>query len=145
VQIGDGAMVVVDGNAADPRCVFWPQHGEFANSTFFVTQDAAEDVLMLARTTSVDGPAPVQEIAMFSDGLERLVLNFTTKDVHSPSLAPILGWLAGQEPTDVAGPNDALIAFLGSAQVNRRTDDDKTLVLATRAVQRSRLVVEGNE
>jgi hypothetical protein len=133
VQIGDGAIVVLDGPSSQPRCVFWPQHGEFANSTFFVTQDGADEVLLLARSTCAEGESAVLEVAMFSDGLERLVLNFATKDVHAPALAPILAWLAGQIPADTCGPSDALIAYLGSQHVNRRTDDDKTLVLATRA------------
>ena len=134
MQIGDGAMVVGEGASRKPRCVFWPQHGEFANSTFFVTQEAAQEVLMLERFDGVDEQASVREIAMFSDGLERLVLNFATREVHAPSLSPILEWLAGQSPGDAVGPSEALVAYLGSQHVNRRTDDDKTLVLATRSL-----------
>ena len=131
-QIGDGAIVVMEGTVRQPRCVFWPQHGEFANSTFFITQEEAEDVLLLTRSGSGDGQTRVQEIAMFSDGLERLILNFGDRSVHAPSLTPILKWLAEQVADDATGPNDALVAYLGSQHVNRRTDDDKTLVLATR-------------
>ncbi len=143
IQIGDGAMVVAEGSSRQPRCVFWPQHGEFANSTFFVTQEAAQEVLMLDRSESADEHAKVREIAMFSDGLERLVLNFATKEVHAPSISPILEWLAAQNPADAAGPNDALVAYLGSQHVNRRTDDDKTLVLATRAAPPSEAAEDG--
>jgi len=43
MQIGDGATVVSDD---DGWCwVHWPQHGEFANMTYFVTEDGAEERL----------------------------------------------------------------------------------------------------
>ena len=128
VQIGDGAIVV---SAEEPRqynWIFWPQHGEFANSTFFVTQDGAETVLQFET-----GPA-VDEVAVFSDGIERLVLDMSAKTVHSPAFEPIFEWLARTEPDRSREQSVALAAYLGSDHVNRRTDDDKTLVMATRAV-----------
>ncbi len=124
LQVGDGAIVVGAGEGHD--WVFWPQHGEFANSTFFVTMAEADQVMAFARRDD-----PVCELAMFSDGLERLVLDMRARTVHSPSLRPILDWLAGQAPSDGA-PSPVLAAYLGSANVNRRTDDDKTLVMAIR-------------
>jgi hypothetical protein len=75
----------------------------------------------------------VHELAMFSDGLERLVLDMTARTVHAPALRPIFGWLAATEPTPGGAPSDVVAAYLNSANVNRRTDDDKTLVMATRA------------
>ena len=127
-QIGDGAIVVSDQEIGAYSCVFWPQHGEFANTTNFITQDRVEEVLMFERSERV-----IQEIALFSDGIERLVLDLSAKSVHAPSLQPIFGWLAGTEPAAPNGPAAALVAYLGSEHVNRRTDDDKTLVMATRA------------
>ncbi len=53
--------------------------------------------------------------------------------MHSPSLRPILGWLAGTAPPADGAASPVLAAYLDSANVNRRTDDDKTLVMATRA------------
>ena len=70
---------------------------------------------------------------MFSDGLERLVLDMKGRTVHSPSLRPIFGWLAGTAPSTTGEASAVLMAYLDSANVNRRTDDDKTLVMATRA------------
>jgi hypothetical protein len=128
-QIGDGAIVVSDSEIGDYSWVFWPQHGEFANSTNFVTQDEFERVLdfeLIERRIS--------EIAIFSDGIERLILDLKGTAVHSPALSPIFRWLAGTESKlDTATESPALVAFLNSEQVNRRTDDDKTLVMATRA------------
>src|SRR5262245_42437595 len=42
-QIGDGVIVVPDGDGYRP--VFWPQSGEYANSTHFVTDDDFADLL----------------------------------------------------------------------------------------------------
>ena len=129
LQIGDGAIVV--GDVADGfdghAWVFWPQHGEFANSTNFVTMADAPSLLQFEKRAGA-----IHELALFSDGLERLILDMRARTVHSPSLRPVLGWLAGAEPCRDGAPSAVLAAYLGSAQVNRRTDDDKTLVLATR-------------
>ena len=133
MQVGDGAIVVADGDTGDGHAwVFWPQHGEFANSTFFVTMGEAAEVMEFTRREAADGGG-VRELAMFSDGLERLVLDMRARTVHSPSLRPILGWLGTCEPPADGRASAVLAAYLDSANVNRRTDDDKTLVMATRA------------
>lgn len=127
VQIGDGAIVVGGEEVGEYSWIFWPQHGEYANVTNFLTQEHA------AETLQFETGGPVSEIALFSDGIERLVLDFSAKAVHSPSFRPIFKWLAGTEPNNTQQPAEALIAYLGSDHVNKRTDDDKTLVMATRA------------
>lgn len=127
LQIGDGAIVVESEEVGEYTWIFWPQHGEYANTTNFLTQEQAKETLLFEA-----GP-PVREIALFSDGIERLVLDFSATTVHSPSFRPIFKWLAGTEPSDKQQPSEALIAYLGSDHVNKRTDDDKTLVMATRA------------
>lgn len=127
LQIGDGAIVVGGGEVGEYDWIFWPQHGEYANVTNFLTQEQATETLQF------ETGAPVREIALFSDGIERLVLDFSARAVHSPSFRPIFKWLAGTEPSDKQQPAEALIAYLGSDHVNKRTDDDKTLVMATRA------------
>lgn len=128
IQLGDGAIVVAGSEANEYSWVFWPQHGEFANSTNFVTQNDFESAVEVETTD-----APVNEVAIFTDGIERLVLDMQAKTVHSPALIPIFGWLSGLDPrTEIGGPAAALVAFLGSGRVNDRTDDDKTLVMATR-------------
>jgi hypothetical protein len=127
LQIGDGAIVVAGEEAGEYNWIFWPQHGEYANSTYFLTQDDAAEALLFET-----GP-PVHEIALFSDGIERLVLDLSTKIVHSPAFSPIFQWLASTNPDESASPSPALATYLASDHVNSRTDDDKTLVMATRA------------
>ena len=130
MQVGDGAIVIADGDTGDGHAwMFWPQHGEFANSTFFVTMEEATEVMEFTRREG----GGVRELAMFSDGLERLILDMRARTVHSPSLRPILGWLGTCEPMGDGRTSAVLAAYLDSANVNRRTDDDKTLVMAVRA------------
>ncbi|GBR04357.1 PP2C family serine/threonine-protein phosphatase [Acetobacter oeni] len=123
-QVGDGAIVVREGDGLVP--VFWPQHGEFANQTFFVTEpDAMENL-------QVCGRGRVDELALFSDGIERLVLDFTEERVHEPAFRSIFQWLRGREAGSDEAVAGVLEAWLGSEQVNGRTDDDKSLIIATR-------------
>ena len=128
LQIGDGAIVVDRGDGGGHRAVFWPQHGEFANTTNFVTQDGFEAVLAFEVIER-----GVTELALFSDGIERLVLDMASETVHSPALSPIFRWLAEAAPdAGETGPSAGLSAYLRSARINERTDDDKTLVMAVR-------------
>ena len=130
-QIGDGAMVVSNRSEPDDYgWIFWPQHGEFANETNFITQDNALDVLEFeAEDRCVD------EIALFTDGIERLVLDLTEKTAHPPFFRTLFRWLVKTEPTPVETEiqtSPVLDQYLGSKQINDRTDDDKTLILASR-------------
>jgi hypothetical protein len=86
VQLGDGAIVIptipaiTDSSAPSSyMAVFWPQHGEFANTTNFVTQANAADIV------EVSVLPPVDAFALFSDGLERLILHAATRTVHAPA------------------------------------------------------------
>jgi len=125
-QIGDGAIVRPASDPGDYDWVFWPQHGEYANTTNFVTQVNAQDVFELCV-----GP-PVNEFAMFSDGLERLILHEATRRVHAPALLPIFQWLRTEPAADDTGAQ-ALTVYLESDHINTRTDDDKSLVVAVLA------------
>lgn len=124
-QIGDGAIVVDDG-ANGWRPVHWPDHGEYANTTSFLTQ---ADALEALRVSVLE--RPVARLAMFSDGLERLLLDFRTRTAHGPFFDSILGRLdrcmsEGRAET----LSDEIAALLGSDKVNNRTDDDKALLCA---------------
>lgn len=126
-QIGDGAIVVGDPGTAEYGHVFWPQHGEFANQTNFLTQDNVDKVLAFACCNSY-----IDKIALFSDGIERLVLDFSLTVVHSPAFQPIFEWLKHCDPLDNENPSATLKNYLNSAFINQRTDDDKTLLMASR-------------
>ena len=128
LQIGDGAIVISDGWTTAWRYIFWPQHGEFANTTNFITSEDALDVLEFQKTTE-----PVAELALFTDGLENLVLHKANRTVHAPffdSMFPsVRGSRAAGEDAELSR---ALAEYLATPKVNERTNDDKTLILATR-------------
>ncbi len=127
-QVGDGAIVVADGDAY--HTVFWPQNGEYANTTNFLTDEAFADNLAFDRR-----PGSVEELALFTDGLQMLALNFADRSVHRPFFQPMFRKLRAAAAGE--GLARALRAFLRSPAVNQRSDDDKTLVLATRRSQES--------
>jgi len=130
LQIGDGVIVVND-QSPQWSWVFWPDRGEFANTTFFVTDAAAADHLRFEHRRGF-----IQDIALLSDGIEPLVLHYASRTVHAPfferTFEPVRRSQAvGQ---DLALSQD-LEAYLCSPAILQRTDDDKTLVLATRRPQ----------
>lgn len=125
-HIGDGAIIVGADEEGQYDWVTWPQHGEYANTTNFITQENAKHHMIFELGN------PVDSIALFSDGIERLVLDFSSQVVHAPAFKPIFDWLASTAPDSSSGQSKALVAYLSSNQIDRRTDDDKTLVVATR-------------
>jgi hypothetical protein len=129
-QIGDGAIVVSNRSEPDDYgWIFWPQHGEFANQTNFITQDNALDLLELEIEHRC-----VDEVA-FTDGIERLVLDLSKRTAHPPFFRTLFGWLVNTDstPVDAEIPSSSVLErYLGSKQINDRTDDDKTLILASR-------------
>jgi hypothetical protein len=128
VQIGDGAIVISNKSEPDEfTWVFWPQKGEFANVTTFLTDEKARDRLEYEIV-----PHGVHEVALFTDGLERLALKFDTQEAHAPFFVPMFNPLRSASAGHAASLSIALASFLGSEQINERTDDDKTLILATR-------------
>ena len=126
-QIGDGAMVVAEADGGW-TAVFWPQHGEYANTTYFVTEDRAH-----AQLEFVKRDCPIAEIAVFTDGLEQLALDHRTRAAHSPffgrMLTPIRVAEGQGEKPDLS---QFLQLFLTSPQITARAGDDLTLVVASR-------------
>lgn len=133
LQVGDGAMVVSRGEEEDWSYVFWPQHGEFANTTNFVVSDRVDELLEFAFM-----PERLEEIALFSDGLENLLLHQATKSVHEPFFRRMIQPVRKlAEPGFGVALSSDLEAFLRSPRVCDRTDDDKSLILASRLGQES--------
>ena len=128
LQIGDGAIVVSDGIADGWSYVFWPQHGEFVNTTTFLVSPDALERLGFERVLR-----PIQEFAVFTDGIENLVLHKASRTVHEPFFSSIFKAVRsspGEGPD--AGLSRELEKYLSTPAITDRTDDDKTLILATR-------------
>jgi hypothetical protein len=122
-QIGDG-VIVFDGPEGY-ELAFWPDNGEYANTTRFLTEDDYREHLRIEIVER-----QVTELAVLTDGLQMLALDFTQARVHARFFAPLLNTVRNGPDTEVL--RAALLEFMDSKRVNDRTDDDKTLILATR-------------
>jgi hypothetical protein len=126
VHVGDGSAVCRLQNSDEWIVASWPSHGEYAATTYFVTDDP-EPTFVVRR---VDGP--VAELAMFTDGIEHLVLDFSAQVAFAPFFNRMFaGFQSGGR-----GRNRTLSrhlrSYLESPAVCEKTDDDKTLLLARR-------------
>ena len=82
-QIGDGALVA-SSVGKDWSCIFWPMRGDYANTTYFVTDDNALESVQFECRTGL-----VEEVAALTDGLEPLVLEYAQKRAFQPFFARI--------------------------------------------------------
>lgn len=124
-QIGDGAIVASSGYVQG--LVFCPDTGMYANMTYFITE---EDALSHLQVTGTH--AKIDEIALFSDGIQNLALSLEQYTPHIPFFEPMLHKIRTSSTEDCLMFNQLLEQFLNSASVNERTNDDKTLILASR-------------
>jgi hypothetical protein len=122
LHIGDSAIVGRKGGKWEVLC--WPENGEYASSTYFVT-DEPEPRLNIIRHPREHGA-----FALFSDGVGDLALSHLERVAHTRFFDPML------RPVDVASGEGRLVelsaklaTYLASPSVGERTDDDKTLIL----------------
>jgi hypothetical protein len=125
-QIGDGAMILRSNGVYG--VVFWPQSGEYANSTNFITAKNYNEQIEFLLTKG-----DFSDVALMTDGLSRLALQFDSFTPHAPFFDPFFRTLRTTE--DFERLNDALQNFLASESVRERSDDDTTLLLASNIVQ----------
>jgi hypothetical protein len=123
LQIGDGAIVA---RSSDGVWAFTlPPRSEHINETMFITNEGALSGAQRAvwRQTYLD-------IALLTDGLQRLAIDFAAGRPHEGFFRPLFEFSAkrGAEPT----AQDEIGSFLSSERVTSKTDDDLTLILATR-------------
>jgi len=125
IQVGDSVVAGrADGNWTVP---LWPESGEYASTTYFVTDSPTPRLNLVREAVSFDG------FALFSDGIETIALDHSEQQAHRPFLDPMIKAI-----DDAAGSgrlatlSGQLVSYLGSDRVNDRTDDDKTLVLLSR-------------
>jgi hypothetical protein len=123
VHIGDG-VIVFDGPDGY-ELAFWPDNGEYANSTRFLSED---DYRTHLRIEIVE--RQINDLAVLTDGLQMLALDFAQAKVHDRFFAPL--FCTVRNGLDEGALRDSLLEFMNSKRVNDRTDDDKTLLLATR-------------
>ena len=138
-QIGDGAIVVSRANqrsrdagkgAGTPTTydwVFWPQNGEYANETVFATGENACDDMQFAVCRE-----DIEEVAVFSDGIQNLVLDNKNRVASASFFEPMFGAVRKEGLGFSHELSSSLESYLNSRSILSRTDDDKSLILATR-------------
>lgn len=128
LQVGDGASII-QSEGEPLEVVFWPDNGEYANQTYFVTDVADEHI----HAKVIEGA--LDRIGLMTDGLQTLALVLQQKAAHPPFFEPLFKAVEGLEIDDDEAHlalQAGLKRFLNSAGVNARTSDDKTLVLCSR-------------
>jgi serine/threonine protein phosphatase PrpC len=122
LHIGDSAIVGRKDREWEVLC--WPENGEYASSTYFVT-DAPEPRLNITRH-----PSEYSAFALFSDGVGDLAMSHLEHAAHARFFDPMI------RPIDVASGKGRLVelsvklaTYLAGPSVCERTDDDKTLIL----------------
>ena len=124
VQIGDGA-IVCGHSKGQYELLTTPHHGEYANETRFLTSKDG-----LERMNVVHDEVPPTRLAIFTDGVENLLIEHTGDNhvPHIPFFDTAFEWLA--EQPDEWNAYIGVRQFLKSDAVTARTNDDTTVFLA---------------
>jgi hypothetical protein len=128
-HVGDGACALRKEAGAHWEVPSWPTHGEYASTTFFVTDDPEPTLHFVA------SQGLFSEVAIFSDGLERLALDFSRNVAFAPFFDSKFVHLSNLTAGRSRDLSTGLRRYLDSAPIVERTDDDKSLILARRVVE----------
>jgi hypothetical protein len=127
VHVGDGAAVVRRRETHEWSVPSWPFHGEYASTTHFIIDDPQ------ARIAIVHVDSAIDRFALFSDGIENLVLDHRERTAPASFFERLLQPVATWEGTGRSRTlSKHLRDYLGSEKVCEATDDDKTLILGAR-------------
>lgn len=118
-QVGDGAVVIVGEQGIE--ALTRPVHGEYCNTTIFLT---AEDALQRMQCRLV---GPAHHVAVFTDGIETVAVHHATGEPHAPFFTGLFAFM--DAPMAENERARAIEAFLGGERLAQRCDDDKTLVV----------------
>ncbi|OLU32835.1 PP2C family serine/threonine-protein phosphatase [Pseudomonas sp. PA27(2017)] len=122
LQVGDSALVARKNGVWEALC--WPENGEFASTTFFVTDDPEIRLHTLHLDLEYDA------FALFSDGLESVALEHATHQPFARFFDPMIKPIDQNDGEGrLAELSVSLARYLDSPALCERTDDDKTLIL----------------
>ncbi len=121
LQIGDGASLFTSPGGSYESCTT-PPESEYANETTFLTSKNALETCQL-----VEKNTPVHQVAVITDGLQRIALQMPQATPFVPFFQPILQFAKNSSDSG----EDELKRFLQSPRITSRTDDDLTLLIVT--------------
>ncbi|MEY2985136.1 MAG: hypothetical protein RLZZ568_1753 [Cyanobacteriota bacterium] len=120
MQIGDGFILVKPVGGAY-QLLFRPDKGEYINETTFVTSANALADMQIRVLAE-----PLEFVCAATDGVEKVAINYATWQPFPPFFQPLEQYLQQSDnPLD-----EDLKEFLERKELNDRTTDDKTLLLA---------------
>jgi hypothetical protein len=126
-QVGDGCAALKAAGTAEWRIPLWPDHGEYASTTTFVTDDPE------AKCRIVREDAEIFAFAALTDGLERLALDFSCERPSGGFFDGMAKPVSASSALGKDAPLSSMLKqYLEGEAVCSRTDDDKTLVIAAR-------------
>ena len=121
-HIGDGAGFAFERGHRETCVVSPPENGEYADLTFFYTQDNWRDHL---RLTFFDNSPDI--VALMSDGAMSFAAAKGLKGLDPEFINPVMRYL---DSVDERTGSAALEATLASHRTHTITSDDKTLLFA---------------
>lgn len=124
-HLGDG--IGLHRGAGQPAVVSAAENGEFADETFFLTQENWREHLRLMPFSEVGADSL---IGLMTDGAMPFVLDRHRSDFFAPFIDPVQRHLRTRSPEEGSA---ALLGVLQDPRTHDITSDDKTLVLAMAA------------
>ena len=121
-HVGDGFAIVQ--RAGGESLLSLPENGEYADETYFVTDESWKDHL---RLTPLPAPGSGCLIGLMSDGTAPFAVDRARSGFFRPFIDPVAAYL--REATATTG-NEALRNLLESPRASEISSDDKTLLLA---------------
>jgi serine/threonine protein phosphatase PrpC len=118
-QIGDGAIAIKENKSW--KLLTKPEKSEFANTTTFLVSKNRKDSEQICQLQG-----DFTACCGFTDGLERLAIDFKTDTAHNAFFDFIVNNVSKNGSEEKT--SSALEGFLDSEVINRKTDDDKTVV-----------------
>jgi hypothetical protein len=118
-RVGDGGGVGRVRGALVPLGPA-PANG-YANETRFLTSTDAEPEIFFRDDH-------VSDCAVFTDGIQHLAMQLAQWKPYDPFFTPLFEFV--RTSPDAALAEDSLSELLGADRFNRRTDDDRTLVIS---------------
>lgn len=123
-QIGDGAIVCSLKGLDHIQGLTKPFQGEYINQAVFLTQDNYEKYLQIK---VLKGEA--ENIALFSDGFEPVAIKYATGEPNKALFEGLFKFMQDTESETIR--QEAVSRLLNGKRIAERSDDDKTLLLAT--------------
>jgi hypothetical protein len=122
-QIGDGSIVIDFGEGFE--LAFLPDQDMLNVTNFLVDQDAVDAV----QVRIFDDIQP-QRVLLTSDGLMPVLIDLRKSAPHTPAVERFLSVLDDRYVG--SDTSELLESLLSHEQVNARTDDDKSIIMAAR-------------